>query len=119
MVFVDVALALICFAASPAEERVCHHALVGPDTPKGSYQLQQRLVNDPLYGGDVLQFREDPKEVFAIHRVWLGRPAERRAERLKSSKVSDRRVTMGCINVSPEVYQQLLDCCSNSNLVIQ
>lgn len=119
MVIVDIALAIICFSAQPGEPQECHNALIGGDTPKGEFSLQQRLVVDPLYGGDILQFREDPHEVFAIHRVWLGRPWEKREERLKSSDPRRRKVTKGCINVSNETYQRLLDCCANSTLIIK
>lgn len=119
MVIVDIILATICFSVPPTGEYVCEPALVGLDTPRGTYVLQQRLTNDPLYGGDVLQFREDAKELYAIHRVWLGNPAEHRAKRLRSTNASDRKITKGCINVTPEVYARLLDCCSGETLLIK
>lgn len=81
--------------------------------------LQQRLVDDPLYGGDILQFREDATEVYAIHRVWNGRPYEHRFARIKSNDPKDRKITKGCINVMPEVYARLLACCSQETLVIK
>lgn len=112
-VVVDVALATICYLGQ------CHAALIGADTPKGEYTLTQRLVQSPGYGGDVLQFKEDDKEIYAIHRVWLLRPAEKRAERLKSKDPDVRRITKGCINVDPIVYQELVDCCSNASLVVR
>ena len=119
MVIVDIALATICFTASPDAGQVCEHVLIGSDTPRGTYVLQQRLVDDPLYGGDILQFREDPTEVYAIHRVWNGRPAEHREMRIRSDKAADRKITKGCINVTPEVYARLLACCSQETLVIK
>ena len=97
----------------------CYPVLIGGDTPKGEFVLQQRLIEQPGYGGDVLQFKEEETQIFAIHRVWLGRPAERRGERLKSSNPRDRRITMGCINVDPEVYREIMDCCSNATLTIK
>lgn len=118
-VIVDIALATICFASAPGADQMCYNALIGGDTPRGTFTLQQRLVDDPLYGGDVLQFREDPTAVFAIHRVWLGRPWEKREERLKSSDPKRRKMTKGCINVSRETYQLLLNCCSTSTLIIK
>lgn len=117
-VFVDIAMALICFAATPGDDVECHKVLVGPSTPTGSYALQQRLVDDPLYGGDILQFREDATSVFAIHRVWLGRPAEKRDQRIKSEKVAERKITKGCINVTEETYDLLMKCCSSATLII-
>ena len=87
----------------------CFPVLVGKDTPTGTFALHRRYVETPGYGGDVLQFLETDTEVFAIHRVWLGRPGERRAEILAHGSARARRtVTMGCINVSPQVYERLV-----------
>ena len=118
-IVVDIALAIICFSSQPGEEPTCRNALIGSDTPRGTYTLQQRLVDDPLYGGDVLQFREDPSEVYAIHRVWNGRPYEKRDQRIRSKKASDRRVTKGCINVTNETYDELVNCCSTDTLIVK
>lgn len=128
-VVVDIALATLCIV-SPGnyddasqqyveETQECYPVLVGSDTPRGEYQLQQRLVQSPGYGGDILQFKEEELYLFAIHRVWLGRPWEKRQERLKSTNIKMRRITMGCINVDPEVYEKLLDCCSTSKLTVK
>lgn len=96
--------AMLCAAAQ------CWPVLVGPNTPVGGpYTIIQRLTSDPGYGGDVLQFAEDEHTVYAIHRVWKLRPSERREERLKSSDPKRRFITKGCINVDPEVYNQLLE----------
>ena len=119
MVEVFTALAIICFTAQQGGKQECHNALIGGDTPRGTFEIQQRLVLDPLYGGDILQFREDHEEVFAIHRVWLGRPWEKRDQRLKSKDVRQRKMTKGCINVAPEVYVKLVDCCSTATLLIR
>jgi hypothetical protein len=87
----------------------CWPALVGPDTPTGRFEIHRRYVQARGYGGDVLQFAEDDKYIFAIHRVWLGNPKERRLERLTSGDASQRRtITHGCINVLPEVYDQIV-----------
>lgn len=118
-VVVNVLLATICFTAQPDAAMTCRNALIGADTPRGTYTLQQRLVDDPLYGGDILQFREDPTDVFAIHRLWLGRPWEKREKRILSKDPKQRRITKGCINVTKETYQQLLDCCSTDTLLIK
>ena len=118
-VIVDIAAAIICFTVQSGAELTCRNALIGGDTPRGEYVLQQRLVIDPLYGGDVLQFREDPTEVYAIHRVWNGRPYEKREQRIRSNHVADRKITKGCINVTRETYQELVECCSTSKLIIK
>lgn len=100
-VIVYLSKALICIAGQ------CFPALVGTETPTGTFTMYQRITEDPLYRGSVLQFHETPKMVLAIHRIWLGRPTEKRQERLASS-ASQRFITKGCINVSDDVYNQLL-----------
>jgi len=77
-------------------------------------------TSQPGYGGDVLKFKETKTEWYAIHRVWLLKPEQRRAERLESNDVNERtHVTAGCVNVAPDVYEKLLDCCSGEELEIQ
>ena len=118
MIVVDIALATICFLQGA--EQVCHNALVGPSTPKGEFQLVQRLTDSPGYGGDVLQFKEKDTHVYAIHRVWTLSPRERRLQRLASADAAQRRsITNGCINVSPEVYDKLVACCVSHSLVVR
>ena len=119
MVIVNILLATICFATPPSDTMTCHNALVGRDTPKGVFVLQQRLTDSPYYGGDVLQFREDENELFAIHRVWLGRPKEQRERRLKSPDAEQRHITKGCVNVDPMVYDALVKHHSTSTLIIR
>jgi len=123
-VVVDIALATLCIITPPQYEgfeptQECYPVLIGNDTPRGEFDLQQRLVESPGYGGDVLQFKESDNMIYAIHRVWLGRPWEKREERLKSGNIKYRRITMGCINVDPVVYQKLMDCCSTSKLTVK
>jgi hypothetical protein len=118
-IIISIALATICFTANGKDE--CYPALLGKNnaTPTGEYTLRRRLTKDPGYGGDVLQFHETQDEVFAIHRVWLLNPKQKRLERLQSNNVSDRYISAGCVNVDPIVYEKLLDCCSNDLLIIK
>ncbi len=44
----------------------------------------------------------------SLHPTATGVPAEKRAERLASPSPDDNRVTHGCINVSPEFYEQII-----------
>ena len=113
MVILNLATAIICFSDS------CYPALVGKDTLVGEYELHQRITQAPGYGGDILQFDETTTEVFAIHRLWLLRPAEHRERRIKSESATDRVITKGCVNVEPEVYERLVECCSNDHLSIR
>lgn len=119
MVIVDILLATICFSTPASDALECHNALIGSDTPRGVYTLQQRLTEDPFYGGDVLQFREDEKEVYAVHRVWLGRPNEHRDRRIKSRDARQRKITKGCVNVEPSVYEVLVREHSTDTLIIK
>ena len=82
----------------------CFPVLVGKNTPKGTYGLNLSTTSDPLYKGSVLAFKSDSTGTYAIHRVWNGKPSERRNERLKGT-VSDRLITNGCINVSDDTYE--------------
>ncbi|GAA4016530.1 hypothetical protein [Actimicrobium antarcticum] len=113
MVLVSLAAASICFMGS------CFPALVGERTPSGTFSLSQQQISEQGYGGDLLVFQEDRKNLWAIHRVYTLNPKERRVDRLNANRVEQRvRVTKGCINVLPDVYQRLVDCCSNDVLVI-
>ena len=112
MIVISLATATICFLGN------CYPALIGDDTPTGEYQLTQRITMHPGYGGDVLQFKETPKSWYAIHRVWLLNPKQKRVERLKSGNAADRNITNGCVNVDPAVYELLKDCCSNDRVLI-
>ena len=116
-VLVNLALATICFTSNGVEK--CANVLIGKTTPRGEFVLQQRLTDDPGYGGDVLQFDEDEKSVLAVHRVWLLNPKQNRLQRLSSPDPKDRVITNGCINVDPIIYQEIVDCCSNLSLTVK
>lgn len=123
-IVVDIALATLCIISGGGESQLeetqrCYPVLIGGDTPRGEFQIQQRLIESPGYGGDVLQFKEEGDFIYAIHRVWLGRPHEKRLERLKNPDPAARRITMGCINVDPMVYEELIDCCSTGTVTIK
>jgi hypothetical protein len=112
-VLVDIAAAVICFAGT------CHNALVGNDTPRGEFTLAPYTIQDPRYGGDLLVFKQDRTGVFAVHRV-LDVPGQQRLARLSSPHAKHRiTVTAGCINIAPEVFSELMDCCSTSTIVIK
>ncbi|KRA17624.1 hypothetical protein ASE43_09110 [Lysobacter sp. Root983] len=50
----------------------------------------------------------DYDSAVSIHPIATGVPEERRPERLASPSPDDNRVTHGCINVSPEFYEQII-----------
>lgn len=102
-IVVSLAAATICFAGR------CAPALIGRDTRPGVYAIEHVRVAAPGYGGDALVFdiRADGVPL-AIHRVWLGIPAQHRLERLRGPAAARRGITGGCINVEPEVYDALI-----------
>ncbi len=112
-VVVDIAAAIICFAAT------CHPVLVGAETPRGEFQLIHYSTTDRGYGGDILSFKETDDALYAIHRV-IDVRGQRRPARLKSGSAKQRnRITGGCINVEPGVFDDLVKCCYGSKLVIK
>jgi hypothetical protein len=114
MIVVSLAAASICFAGA------CYPALVGERTPAGVFPLSHQRTDEPGYGGDLLVFHENRRYLWAIHRVYTRDPEQRRVARLRSGRAELRRsVTHGCINVMPEVYRKLVDCCSDDILVIE
>ncbi len=50
----------------------------------------------------------DYDSAVSIHPTATGIPAERRVERLLSPSPDDNRVTHGCINVSPDFYEEII-----------
>ena len=50
----------------------------------------------------------DYDSAVSMHPTATGVPAAKRAERLASSSPDDNRITHGCINVSPEFYEQVI-----------
>lgn len=113
MIVVDVAAALICIAST------CYPALVGPDTPKGEFKITEYSTNEPGYGGNILAFKIENGQIFAIHRV-LDIPGQQRLARIKSPYAEHRvTVTAGCVNVEPDLFDELVNCCSDSKIIIK
>lgn len=99
----------------------CYPALVGKRTPRGSFSVFHARIEAPGYGGDVLAFTPSnyvQNSYVSIHRVWTRIPGERRIDRLYGPVEGRVNITNGCINVMPDVYNMLVDCCSNAKLVV-
>lgn len=77
-------------------------------TPAGRYTVS--IGYDPHYGEtlDVNEVQGKDWDI-AIHRVWLGAPAEHRDARLRSPRTDDKHITYGCIDVDEPTMQGLLD----------
>jgi hypothetical protein len=77
-------------------------------TPAGRYTVSVGF--DPHYGQtlDVNEVQGADWDI-AVHRVWLGAPAEHRDLRLRSSSYDDKHITYGCIDVDEPTMQGLLD----------
>jgi hypothetical protein len=113
MITVILSKAILCI------NLICYPALIGDDTKPGTYELIERFTESDGYDGSVLQYKETYEYVYAIHKIWNGRPIENRNKRIKSSDVTERQhVTKGCINVENEVYDILTNCCNNDKLII-
>jgi hypothetical protein len=50
----------------------------------------------------------DYRTAISLHRVVKGKPAERRAERLRSATAADNRISYGCINVPVKFYNKVV-----------
>lgn len=110
-ILINIASAMICFAGS------CYPALVGKTTPTGEFSFT-RYTTSSFYGGDILAFHETHDSVYAVHRL-IEVTNQNRFARIKSDDARDRIVTNGCVNVTNEVYQKLLDCCSNDVVTVE
>lgn len=109
-VLVSLATAVICFSSQ------CFPVLVGEQTPIGQYELSLMRVEKPMYGGSILAFAEDDTGVFAVHRVL---PIGNRLKQIAEDDPKKRRgITNGCINVQPDVYEKLMACCTNSDIIV-
>ena len=83
-------------------------------TPAGRYTVSVGF--DPHYGQtlDVNEVQGKDWDI-AVHRVWLGAPAEHRDLRLSSSSYDDKHITYGCIDVDGSTMQELLDRVPSEN----
>lgn len=114
VITVYVAKAVLCIAAQ------CWPVLTGPTVPLGQHQLELRTTAQPGYGGDFLQFSEDDKYIYAIHRVWTLRPSEHREARLKSPNPAVRNnITRGCVNVDYDLYDFLVNNYRDATLIVE
>lgn len=112
-VVIELGAALICFMGQ------CYPALVGDSTPTGEYEFTYYSTETPGYGGSILVFKENENEVWGVHKV-INVPGQNRKERLSAGTSDERKsITAGCVNVTPEVYYQLIDCCSNSKVIVK
>jgi hypothetical protein len=74
-------------------------------TPAGRFPLN--MEDDPDYGTRIT-FNHSLGIAYAVHRVYLGDPKERRQQRLDSATASDNAISFGCVNVSDEFYDKTL-----------
>jgi hypothetical protein len=76
-------------------------------TPAGRFTVSSGF--DPAYGEtlDVNEIKGKDWDI-AIHRVWLGAPAEHRDARLRTPTGVDKHITYGCIDVEGRTMAQIL-----------
>lgn len=72
-------------------------------TPAGRFWAQ---LGRSTRGEDVLWVDYDTG--LSLHRVLTTKPEERRLQRLKTPKISDNRISAGCINVPKEFYEKVV-----------
>lgn len=73
-------------------------------TPAGRFVAS---LGKNLHGVEILWI--DYEAAISMHRVITGNAKERRAQRLKSATVQDRRISYGCINVPVDFYNKVLN----------
>jgi hypothetical protein len=76
-------------------------------TPAGRFTVSAHYDN--AFGGvlDVNEIKGKDWDI-AIHKVWLGAPAEHRAARLRSPNDRDKQITYGCIDVDGSTMQRIM-----------
>jgi hypothetical protein len=72
-------------------------------TPAGRFES---MPGHNLKGEDIVWIDYDA--ALAIHRLRPAPAAERRAQRLASESADDKRISFGCVVVSPEFYEQVV-----------
>jgi L,D-transpeptidase catalytic domain len=77
-------------------------------TPAGRFTVSRNYDDEygTLFDINEIQGRD---WTISIHQVYLGTPSERRADRLQSARHEDKHITHGCINVTRETLQLLID----------
>lgn len=107
MVEVFLSEALLCVLGQ------CYPVLVGERTPVGHYTLQHVELQYDGKSERVLMFAPDrPGRVLAIHKL------PNKAREILLTEQSKAKVTAGCINVSTEVFDYLVECCSDQELIV-
>lgn len=72
-------------------------------TPAGRFEAS---LDRNLHGDDILWVDYDA--AISMHRVITSNPKERRAQRLDSPVLADRRISYGCINVPVHFFNKVL-----------
>lgn len=72
-------------------------------TPAGRFVAS---LDRDIHGSEVLWVDYDT--AVSLHRVVTGQPKERRAERLASASLLDKRISYGCINVPVKFYETVV-----------
>jgi hypothetical protein len=76
-------------------------------TPAGKFALKMGASGEY---GTTLEFLRPANGdgYYAVHRVYLGNPKERREQRLASPGGADNNISFGCVNVSSDFYDNTL-----------
>ena len=99
MITIIISKALLCISHIG-----CYPVLIGYNTPIGEYNIQHVIVENNNKREDVLMIKESsPGRIVAIHVT----PNSKREMLLDEQ--SKEKVTMGCVNVSKELFDYLVN----------
>lgn len=109
MIEVIISKALLCISAVG-----CYPVLIGNNTPIGTYAMTHVILENGNNREDVLMIKESgPNRIIAIHRP----PNANRIKLLDEQ--SHDKVTMGCINVTSDLYDYLVVIGSDKQITIR
>ena len=109
MIKVIISKALLCIAHVG-----CYPVLIGHNTPVGDYTMTHVILENSGKREDVLMIKESsPGRIIAIHTP----PSDNRKRLL--SNHSTEKVTLGCINVTEELFNYLVVNYNGTNIKIE
>ncbi len=109
MIKVIISKALLCIAHVG-----CYPVLIGHNTPVGDYTMTHVILENSGKREDVLMIKESsPGRIIAIHTP----PNAHRKQLLDEQ--STAKVTLGCINVSNELFYYLVNNFNESTITIE
>lgn len=85
-------------------------------TPAGTF-IAEKAYSSKMHE-PIIIFIHGKKQLLAIHPIYLGKPNERRIERIQSLSSEDNRISNGCINVLVDFFNVLYSLPNKTPIVI-